>query len=185
MSLFNDMRGALAELREVVDRIELAQIDTACQMIVGAVRIMLYGCRREGLQIQGLAMRLHHLGKSVSMQGDMAAPPMTAGDLFIVSAGPGSLATVSALIGQAKAGGASVLFLTAQPNTEAAKDADHTILIPAQTMANDQGKGTSTLPMGSLYEGAMFVLFEAMILRLIGQLDETPASIRARHTNME
>ena len=65
MSLFNDMRGALAELREVVDRIELAQIDTACQMIVGAVRIMLYGCGREGLQIQGLAMRLHHLGKGL------------------------------------------------------------------------------------------------------------------------
>ena len=86
-------------------------------MIVEAGRIMLYGCGREGLQIQGFAMRLHHLGDLVSMQGDMAAPPMMQGDLFIVSAGPGALATVSALIVQAKAGGATVLFLTAQAQT--------------------------------------------------------------------
>jgi 6-phospho-3-hexuloisomerase len=52
-------------------------------------------------------------------------------------------------------------------------------------MANDQKKDASTLPMGSLYEGALFVLFEAMILKLIVDLDETQGSIWARHTNME
>ena len=185
MSLKNDMRSALAELGEVADGIDPAQIDTACRMIADAAHIMLYGCGREGLQLQGFAMRLHHLGKPVSIQGDMAAPPMKAGDLFIVSAGPGALSTVSALIGQAKAGGASVLFLTGQPKTKTAKLADHTILIPAQTMANDQCKGSSRLPMGSLYEGALFVLFEAMILKLVPVLGETSESIRARHTNME
>ena len=115
----------------------------------------------------------------------MAASRLKSGDLFIVSAGPGSLATVSALIGQAKAGGASVLFLTAQAQSQTAKIVDHTILVTAQTMANDQKKDASTLPMGSLYEGALFVLFEAMILKLIVDLDEAPGSIRARHTNME
>jgi 6-phospho-3-hexuloisomerase len=179
------MQSALAELRTVAEGIDPLQVETACQMIADAGRIMLYGCGREGLQIQGFAMRLHHLGKLVSMQGDMAAPPMMQGDLFIVSAGPGALATVSALIGQAKAGGASVLFLTAQAQSQTAKIVDHTILVTAQTMANDQKKGASTLPMGSLYEGALFVLFEAMILKLIVDLDQTPGSIRARHTNME
>ncbi|MDC1228995.1 SIS domain-containing protein [Octadecabacter sp.] len=185
MNLHQNMRAALSELGEVADRIDAAQIDQAFQMIFDARRIMLYGCGREGLQMQGFAMRLHHLGMHVSMQGDMAASPMKAGDLFIASAGPGSLSSVSALIGQAKSGGASVLFLTAQTKAMTAKAADHTIIIPAQTMANDQSGGTSTLPMGSLYEGAMFVLFEAMILTLIRASGETPQSIRARHTNME
>lgn len=185
MSLHHDMRNALAELGNVADKVSPAQIDRACQMISQARRIMLYGCGREGLQMQGFAMRLHHLGHSVSMQGDMAAPPMETGDLFVVSAGPGTLSTVSALMGQARSGGASVLFLTSQPGSDCARDADHTILIPAQTMARDRGMDTSTLPMGSLYEGAMFVLFEAMILALIRQSGETPQSIRARHTNME
>ena len=70
------MQTVLAELRTVAEGIDPLQVETACQMIADAGRIMLYGCGREGLQIQGFAMRLHHLGKLVSMQGDMAAPPM-------------------------------------------------------------------------------------------------------------
>ena len=52
-------------------------------------------------------------------------------------------------------------------------------------MADEQEKDASTLPMGSLYEGALFILFEAIILKLIVDLDETAETIRARHTNME
>ena len=48
--------------------------------------------------ISGLIMRLHHLGLRVAMQGDMAAPPLAQGDLFLCSAGPGELATVTALM---------------------------------------------------------------------------------------
>jgi DNA-binding MurR/RpiR family transcriptional regulator len=73
------MQTVLAELRTVAEGIDPLQVETACQMIADAGRIMLYGCGREGLQIQGFAMRLHHLGKLVSMQGDMAAPPMMPG----------------------------------------------------------------------------------------------------------
>lgn len=185
MTLQSTMRAALSELEAVANRIESAEVDRACTMIRAARRIMLYGCGREGLQMQGLAMRLHHLGLSVSMQGDMAAPPMESGDLFIASAGPGTLSTVSALVGQASSGGAQVLFLTAQPDCETAAHADHTLTIPAQTMADDRVAPRSVLPMGSLYEGAMFVLFEAMVLSLVEQMGETPQSIRGRHTNME
>ncbi len=39
--------------------------------------------------------------------------------------------------------------------------------------------------MGSLYEGALFVLFEIMVLRLANIFGETPDTMRARHTNME
>ena len=37
--------------------------------------------------------------------------------------------------------------------------ADFPLVIPAQTMASDQGAATtSVLPMGSLFEGALFIL---------------------------
>ena len=53
-------------------------------------------------------------------------------------------------------------------------------------MADDQGEEkTSVLPMGSLFEGALFVLFEVMILKLIARLEITPEAMRARHTNLE
>ena len=52
-------------------------------------------------------------------------------------------------------------------------------------MADDRGPKTSILPMGSLYEGALFVLFEVMILKLRALVDVDPAAMRANHTNLE
>lgn len=179
-------RNALAELSASVMSIDPGAVDDACLAIASANQIMLYGCGREALQIRGFAMRLHHLGCHVSMQGDISAPPLGTGDLFIVSAGPGELSTVSALMTVARESGADVLFLTAQSETASARLASHILPIPAQTMADDQDQTVaSVLPMGSLYEGAMFVLFEVMILMLKTRLGVDGETMRARHTNME
>lgn len=181
-----DHRAALAEVSDVLDRVDATQVDVANRMIVDAGQILLYGCGREGLQMGGFAMRLYHLGCTAGMVGDMNAAPLGRGDLFVVSAGPGALSTVTALMQVAKRDGARVLFLTATADAPAARLADHVLLIPAQTMASDQGKAaTSALPMGSLYEGALFMLFEMMILQLTKMMDVPADEMRARHTNME
>jgi 6-phospho-3-hexuloisomerase len=177
---------ALAELAEVASRIDPAAIESACATIARARRIVLYGCGREGLQLRGFAMRLHHLGLAVAMQGDMAAPPVGEGDLFLVSAGPGELSTVTALMRVARDAGAEILFITAEPATPSAALATGVLSIPAQTMARDRGASvTSVLPMGSVYEGALFLLFEVMVLRLSALLGVAPEEMRARHTNLE
>lgn len=181
-SLFD---AALADLSAAVSRIDPTATEAACATIAGAGRIVLYGCGREGLQLRGFAMRLHHLGLQVAMQGDMAAPPVGEGDLLIVSAGPGELATVTALMRIARASGAEVLFLTAEPATPSARLATQVLAIPAQTMARDREANASVLPMGSVYEGALFLLFEVMVLRLRDRLGTTPEAMRARHTNLE
>lgn len=178
--------GALAELGAVLDAIDPKQIESACELIARSGAIMGYAGGREGLMMRALVMRLHHLGLNVAMQGDMAAPPLGPGDLFLCSAGPGNISTVTALMERARDGGAEVLYLTAEPERHPIELATSTLVIPAQTMARDRGAAaTSVLPMGSLYEGAMFLLFEGMVLRLRDLRGETAESMRARHTNME
>lgn len=178
------LRQAAAELAGVADRMDEAALAPAVEAIAGARRIMLYGCGREGLMMRALAMRLHHLGLDVCMQGDMTAFPLGPGDLFLCAAGPGELATASALCEVARAAGARVLVVTAEPQGATAVLADDALVIPAQTMARDAG-GESLLPMGSLFEGAMFLVFEVLVARLRELLGETAQSMRARHTNME
>ena len=91
-----------------------------------------------------------------------------------------------ALLDVAKKAGATILVLTAQPKGRASAYADFVLTIPAQTMANDQGAGkTSILPMGSLYDGALFILFEVMVLKLRGIIDVNTEILPATHTNME
>jgi 6-phospho-3-hexuloisomerase len=176
---------ALAELGHCLSGIDGVQFEAAVGEISNAKRIALYGVGREGLQIKGLAMRLFHLGLKSAVVGDMTTPPVEQDDLLIVSAGPGDFSTVSALIGVAKAAGARVLVVTAQPSGGAAAKADVVLHVPAQTMASDQGEAASVLPMGSLYEGALYVAFELLVLAVRDRLGVRPAAMRANHTNLE
>ena len=182
----NLYRSALAELGGVFDRINDGDVDRACDMIGKARKIVVFGGGRERLQIMGFAMRLYHMGLAVAVEGDMTTPPVGKGDLFIVTCGPGEISTAIALMGVAKAAGSKILFITAQPQSRGAALADFVLMLPAQTMADDQGeKRSSVLPMGSLFEGALFVLFEVMILKLIKSLSIKPEAMRANHTNLE
>lgn len=179
-------KAALSELENTFDRLDDAEVDKAVEMIAAARKIVVFAGGREKLQIMGFAMRLFHMGLAVAVEGDMTTPPVGKGDLFIVTVGPGEISTALALLGVAKSAGASILVLTAQPQGRAAKYADFVLHLPAQTMADDQGeKKTSVLPMGSLYEGALFILFEVMVLKLIDKLGITPEAMRANHTNLE
>ena len=178
-------RQALDELGGVMDRLDAAAVDGAVRAIAGARHVSVFGGGREGLQIRGFAMRMFHLGRSVSVVGDMTTPAVGEGDLFLVTVGPGEISTAVALVSVAKAAGAKVLVITAQPEGKVSRMADEVLLLPAQTMADDQGPTTSLLPMGSVYEGALFVLFEIMILKLKAHLGVSSADMRANHTNLE
>ena len=177
---------ALGELGKVLAGIDEGRIEAACEMLAASGKIAVYGCGREALQVKGFAMRLYHLGLPVSVVGDMTTPPLGQGDVFLVSAGPGETTTVLTLMRVARDAGATVLLVTAEAGSSAARLADFTLLIPAQTMASDQGAAmTSVLPMGSLFEGALFLLFEVMVLKLKALTGASPEAMRARHTNME
>ena len=180
-------RAALAadELQRGVAAVSAHEFAALAKAILGAKRLVLYGCGREGLMMRALAMRLHHLGLHVHMQGDMSCPPVGPGDLFLVASGPGRLATVAALIGQARSAGAQIACITAEPDGPDPQAADLVLTIPVQTMARDQSGATSLLPMGSVFEGAMFLLFELLVLDLRDLRGETGAAMRARHANLE
>ena len=130
-------------------------------------------------------MRLFHLGIDAHVVGDMTSPPLGVGDLLIVSAGPGDFATIEALTNIARTAGAKTAVVTARISSNLARHADVVLHIPAQTMVNDQAGKLSVLPMGSLFEASLMLVFELVILRLRDRLGETLESIRARHTNLE
>ena len=179
-------KAALADVARVLASMPADAAEPLMTAILGAKRIALHGLGREGLQMKGLAMRLYHLGLDAHVVGEMTTPPLGTGDILIVSAGPGDFASIAALMARAKAAGARCAVVTAQADGGAAKRAGTVLVIPAQTMANDQGTAASSvLPMGSLYEAAMMIVFEVLVLELQQRLSETAEAMRERHTNLE
>ena len=185
MTLAELATQAAEELRAGCALVSEAELAALADAIAQARRIVAYGCGREGLMMRALAMRLYHLGCDIHMQGDMSCPPVGAGDLLLIASGPGRLSTVAALIGQAKQAGAKIACITAEPTGPDPAAADLTLVIPVQTMARDQTAATSVLPMGSVFEGAMFLIFELLVLALRPRLHESLETMRARHTNLE
>jgi len=153
-------------------------------------RVFLYGVGREGIMLKAFCMRLAHLGLSAHLVFDMTTPPIATNDLLIASAGPGGFSTVDAICSVARSNGGRVLLLTAQPEIgSCVKHASVVAYVPAKTMANDKNEGDvksrPLLPMGSVYEGALFVLFEMVVYKLGEILGESPEAVRSRHTNLE
>src|SRR5205823_2985289 len=116
--------------------------------------------------------------------GEMTCPAIGSGDLLVLSCGPGRISMVEALAGVAKRDGARLLYLTAQPQRSPAEDADRTIHVTAQTMADDRASG-AVLPMGSAYEIALFVLVDLITNRVRCRRSEAVDELRSRHTNLE
>ncbi|KAI5072919.1 hypothetical protein GOP47_0013025, partial [Adiantum capillus-veneris] len=181
----------LAELDGVLQQSGAAASALVQELANAASRgaqVMVYGVGREGLMMKALAMRLFHLGLRVSCVFDMTTPPISSHDLLLLSAGPGTFSSVEALASIARSCSARILLLTAHPSGPASFLADVVAHVPAQTMASDTASSplsSSLLPMGSLYEGALFILFEMVILKLRDTLGVAPQDMRGRHTNLE
>lgn len=186
MSYVEQVTRAAEELRTAAAGVDPAALTGWVAEMAAARRVVCFGVGREGLMMRALAMRLYHLGLDAHVVGDMSCPPVGVGDLLVVSAGPGDLSTVAALVGVARRDGARVACVTAQPDGPVPVASDLALVIPAQTMADDTGPTvTSVLPMGSVFEGAQFLVFEMLILMLRERLGVSPQAMRARHTNLE
>ena len=131
------LQEALQTVGDALSAIDQDVVNRACEIIASAGKIGTYGCGREGYQMRGFAMRLFHLGLDVGYVGDTTMPPLGGGDVLVISAGPGELATVYAHLATAQKAGAKTIFLTAEPDAAAATRADLVVAIPAQTMASD------------------------------------------------
>lgn len=195
------LERATDELRGSVLEIDAGSVQRAVELLSRARHVATYGVGREGLAMRGFAMRLHHLGvfSHVSVVGDVTACPLDAGDVLVVSAGPGFFPTVDAIVRTALRAGACVICVTAHPAGATPSQCDLVVHVPARTMADGHAElsggseecvgrvadGMGVLPMGSAYEGALFVLFEVMVyqLRTFKKVDEE--TMRSRHTNLE
>lgn len=186
MSYADLVARAADEMKAAAAAVDPAALAGMVEELAAAKRVVCYGVGREGLMMRALAMRLYHMGLDAHVVGDMSCPPVGAGDLLVVSAGPGDFSTVRGLMGVARRDGARLACVTAQPGAALPAASDRVLVIPAQTMANDTGPAAaSVLPMGSLFEGAQYLVFEMLILMLRDRLGVAPDAMRARHTNLE
>ncbi len=185
-TMYATVRNILAELDDVLSRVDEAEVTGLCESLLSARRISCYALGREGLALRSFAMRLMHIGFNVTFVGDVTALPVGTGDVFLIVCGPGRLSTSEALAAIARRDGAKVVVITAQPDGPLPSSSDLVLTIPAQTLANDRGgAGGSRQAMGSAFEQALWLMFDALVPRLQAARGQTLDDLRSRHQNLE
>ena len=82
--------------------------------------------------------------------------------------------------------GARVLALTARPRSPLAKSARLVVEIPAPLERGRRSRGTRTRqPARSLFEQALFLFLDAVVLQLMETLGVRHRKIERRHANLE
>jgi len=179
MSTTRNLDAVLAEMRDAFARMPDDTVPRLAREIAGARRVVLYGVGRTGLVMQAFAMRLMHLGLDGHFVGQLATPPIGAGDLLLAVLAVGRLPTADALIGTARTAGARVGAISARPSL--VQGADVVFALPAQTMADPV---TSVLPLGSAFELALALLCDLTVVELMAQLGRSNAELATRHANL-
>jgi 6-phospho-3-hexuloisomerase len=186
MSVTVRLRAVLDELTRNSVLVDDQQLSRAVGEIAGARHVFLAGAGRSGVAITGFANRLLHLGKSVSVIGEITSPHSQPGDLLVIGSGSGETESLVALARKAHAAGVRIILVTMDGTSTIAQLADVTVVLPGVSPKLRTATAiTSIQPMGSAFEQIAFLTYDAIILELMDVLNESSDSMFARHANLE
>ena len=86
--------AVLEELSTILRSVDSRDMIGLARAVRDAKNICSYGVSREGLALKAFTINLHNLGFKAYFVGDTNTPPLSSGDLFLVSAGPSYYSTV-------------------------------------------------------------------------------------------
>jgi 6-phospho-3-hexuloisomerase len=174
----------LDELKNVLQSVNSTQ--DFQQEILGAKRIFLAGKGRSGLQMRAFAMRLVHLGFIVHVVDDVTTPAITEHDLLIIGSGSGRTASLVNYATKAKELQARVAVITIDEHSPIGKMADCVLRLNAPTpKLADSNSAQSIQPMGSLFEQALGLVLDILVVELMEQLHMSAEQMFSRHANLE
>ncbi len=174
----------LSEIRGVVGQIDVRAAQALVEALCEARRVYVAGEGRSGLIARAFAMRLVHLGMNAYVCGETITPAIEAGDLCVACSGTGETAITCHRARQSQRVGAKVAAIVAAPETPLGSKADIEIILPAPTKQRPGGVGSRQFG-ASLFEQALLVFLDAVVLLLQERQGASPESMFARHANLE
>jgi 6-phospho-3-hexuloisomerase len=174
------------EIARVVSAADPDEVSAFIACLLNAERIFIAGNGRTGLQMKAFAMRLMHLGLTVHVVGEVTTPGLQPKNVLVIGSSSGSSDSLAAYARKAGALGATVAALTSSRESIVAQAAGTHIYLPALPLQVDgTGVPRKILPLGGLFENALGVVLDVVILLLMEKLEITEKEMSFRHTNLE
>lgn len=175
------------EIRAALRSVSPEAVNSLRQDIIDARRIFVAGQGRSGLCMAGFAMRLMHLDLDVHVVGAVTTPAIGPGDLLIIGSGSGRTQTLVQYARRARELNAQVALITIAPGSAVGAHADteiHIAAVSPKRQETDAGLRSSQ-PMASLFEQALGILLDIVVMQLMDDLNVDQQTMLARHANLE
>ena len=187
MSVKTYTEKILAELKNNLAYVNDEELDLLVKAIMESEHIFGAGAGRSGVAMRGFINRLMHLGKSVSLVGDISSPHTKEGDLLIIGSGSGETESLVALANKARKNNVKIALVTMDPNSTIGKMADIVVVLPGVSpKLRNAGMNVSSIqPMGSAFEQLSFLTYDGVILELMEKMDESTDTMFPRHADLE
>ena len=176
-SLQDAGRDLRAHIAEAMDRADWTGLVEMAQMLPRAPRTFLTGAGRSGLVARSFGMRLMHAGLRAFIPGETITPAAAAGDLLVAISCTGQTGYTEYMARRARELGATVIVLTAEPDSPLARDADKVIAIPVSI--------EDIVVRAGVFEHAASLCLDAVFNVLADRLKLDLAEYRRHHANLE
>jgi 6-phospho-3-hexuloisomerase len=177
---------AAEDLIRVLAGVKARDLEAFEESILSSQRVFVTGLGRTGLMMRGFAMRLMHLGRRVYHVGDVITPAIRKEDLLIIGSRTGRSPVLAFFIEIAHKSRAPVAVVTANGSSRVAKGADTVLRIDdRKVVENRKRRNEPYLPLGSLFEQALLLVLDQVVVDLMEDLDLTEADLARIHTRFE
>ena len=147
--------------------------------ILEAPRVFVYGLGRSGLVARMFGMRLVHLGRDATVVGDTTTPAIRERDLLVLCSRTCKSPFLHHVVRLAGQQGSRTALVTGGESTTLEQGVDLVVRLPLETATDDHDQ-----PMGSLFEQALLLYLDGVVLRLMAELSKTPEDMERIHSNL-
>ena len=181
------MSTILKEIDATLQAVHPEKVPALAHAILEAQKTIVAGAGRSGLMIRSFCMRLMHMGLNAYVAGETVTPNLTQYDLFFIASGSGVTESLLVMAQKAKKNiGATLALITIDDNSPIAQLADIVLVIPAPSPKVPKTMQLpSAQPRGSLFEQALFMTLEGMVLMLMDMQGKNTESMFVHHANLE
>lgn len=173
-----------AELVRALRSVDAAALDALGDALTSAPRVFVAGKGRSGLMMRAFAMRLMHLGLTAYVVDDVTTPALMEGDLLVIGSGSGTTPTLVRYAERAKSLGANLALITTAPVSPIGALADDALVLAA-TSPRVAGSAESVQPMANLFEQALLLVLDILVMRMAQARGMTTVEMMTRHANLE
>ena len=140
-------------------------------------KTFIYGVGRSGLVGKSFAIRLVQMGLPVFFIGETITPITEQGDLTIVISNTGETMSAVQTANIVRRIGGYVIAVTAREHSKLAHAANFVVPIDLSNISEYR----PIAPLGTIFEDAGLLLFDALVPELMAKFGQNEASMRARH----